>query len=175
MNLVVRHDGTAEWRGARLRCAIGRSGIRCDKREGDGATPAGVFALNRVLYRPDRLARPRTILPVAPVDPDDGWCDAPDDDDYNRQVRLPYPASAENLWRDDHVYDLFVVTSHNTEPTLAGLGSAIFVHLARVDFGPTEGCVALALDDLQRVLADWRADDRLETVEPTEPAPGQRR
>jgi L,D-peptidoglycan transpeptidase YkuD (ErfK/YbiS/YcfS/YnhG family) len=168
MSLVVRDGGFAEWRSARLPCAIGRSGIRPDKREGDGATPAGTFALRRVLYRPDRLARPRTILPAEPLAPADGWCDAPADAAYNRLVRLPHPASAEALWRDDHVYDLLVVTSHNAEPTVAGLGSAIFVHVARIDFGPTEGCVALAPDDLRRVLAEWRPDDRLEIV-PTAP------
>jgi L,D-peptidoglycan transpeptidase YkuD (ErfK/YbiS/YcfS/YnhG family) len=175
MNLVVHQDGSAVWRGARLRCAVGRAGIRRDKREGDGATPAGIFALRRVLYRPDRLARPRTILPVTPIDPADGWCDAPEDAAYNRQVRLPHASSAERLWRDDRLYDLVAVTSHNSEPPVAGLGSAIFVHLARPDFAPTEGCVAFALADLRRVLAGWRPDDRLEAVAATDPVPDHRR
>ena len=82
-------------------CAIGRSGRRAGKREGDGATPLGSFALRRALYRPDRLPRPATHLTLRAIVPSDGWCDAPTDRNYNRRVDHPYPASAERLWRDD--------------------------------------------------------------------------
>ena len=161
MDLVIRSDNTARWRGRTIRCAIGRGGIRIDKREGDGATPSGDYTLVRVLYRADRGPRPTTKLPVAPIDPADGWCDAPGDPNYNRQVRLPYPASAESLWREDGVYDLIAVTDHNADPVIASKGSAIFVHLARPDFGPTEGCIAFEAADLWTLLAEWRAEDRL--------------
>jgi len=161
MDLVVRPDSVAEWRGRQLRCALGRSGIRTHKQEGDGATPSGDYELLRVLYRADRGPPPATILPVAPIDPADGWCDAPGDPRYNRPVRLPYPAGAERLWREDHLYDVIAVTDHNADPVMPGRGSAIFVHLARPDFGPTEGCVAFELTDLRALLAEWRAGDRL--------------
>lgn len=173
MSLIeVRGDGSLFFLGRRCRCALGRGGIAADKREGDGATPAGVFALRRLLFRPDRLAPPETTLPTAPLRPDDGWCDAPADPAYNRQVRLPYPASAEALWRQDHLYDLIVVIGHNDAPVVAGAGSAIFLHLARRDWGPTEGCVALALDDLLDVLAGVGATTRLRIAGPAQPAPG---
>ena len=152
-DLVVAANGAAFWDGQRLRCAIGRSGISADKREGDGATPVGAFAMRRVLYRPDREAPPRTVLPLAAIDPADGWCDAPDDAAYNRPVRLPYRARAEALWRADAVYDLIVVLGHNDAPVVPGRGSAIFLHVAQPDFRPTEGCVALARADLLMVLA----------------------
>jgi L,D-peptidoglycan transpeptidase YkuD (ErfK/YbiS/YcfS/YnhG family) len=166
MTLIVRSDRSAEWRGRRLRCALGRSGIRSDKREGDGATPAGEYALLRVLYRADRTSRPITVLPAGPIDPADGWCDAAGDPQYNRQVTLPYPASAESLWRPDGLYDLVVVTSHNADPVVPGKGSAIFVHVARPGYGPTEGCVAFEPSDLTSILAEWRADDRLLILDP---------
>lgn len=160
MDLVIRPDGTARWGVRQFRCALGRGGITGDKREGDGATPAGVMALERVLYRADRVAPPETVLPCAALAPDDGWCDAPDDASYNRQVRMPHGASAETLWRDDSLYDLIAVTDYNTAPVAPRRGSAIFVHVARPGYAPTEGCIAFAPDDLRRILEDWRPEDR---------------
>lgn len=152
MSPTVHSDGWLAWNGHRVRCALGPAGIRADKREGDGATPAGRFPLRRVLWRADRLARPETALPVAAIEPDDGWCDDPDDASYNRPVRLPYPAGAERLWRADAVYDVIVVLGHNDDPPRPGHGSAIFLHVARPGYAPTQGCVALALDDLLALL-----------------------
>lgn len=168
----VSADGSLSFLGRRYRCALGRNGIAADKREGDGTTPAGLFALRRLLYRPDRLAPPRTALPVAPLRPQDGWCDDPADRAYNRLITLPYPASAEALWRRDHLYDLVVVLSYNDDPVVAGRGSAIFLHLARPDRGPTEGCIALAFDDLLQVLAGVRPTTQLRVAEPPQPAAG---
>lgn len=135
-----------------LPCALGRTGRRVRKREGDGGTPVGVWRLLRVLYRADRIRRPTTGLPVRPIVPTDGWCDAPADRNYNRQVRRPYPASAEALWRADELYDIVVVLSHNTLPRVRGAGSAIFAHIARPGYQPTEGCIALQRRDLLRLL-----------------------
>jgi L,D-peptidoglycan transpeptidase YkuD (ErfK/YbiS/YcfS/YnhG family) len=161
MDLVVTPPDNAAFSGHRYRCALGRSGARVDKREGDGATPVGCFVFRRVLYRADRLPAPRTHLPVAPIAPDDGWCDDPADPLYNKPVRLPYPASHERMWRDDGIYDLVVVIGHNDDPVRPGLGSAVFLHLARADYGPTEGCVALVLPDLLDVLRVVAPADRL--------------
>jgi L,D-peptidoglycan transpeptidase YkuD (ErfK/YbiS/YcfS/YnhG family) len=83
---------------------------------------------------------------------DDGWCDAPDDRNYNRQVRLPYPASSETLWRDDHLYDVVIVLGHNQRPRRRGVGSAVFLHIAAGDFRPTAGCVAVSAADMRRLL-----------------------
>ncbi|MGC2854805.1 L,D-transpeptidase family protein [Novispirillum sp. DQ9] len=154
MEITVHGDGRLEIAGRIWRCALGKGGLRADKREGDGATPIGTWPLRRVLYRPDRLARaPATALPVAPLDPADGWCDDPAHPDYNRPVRLPHPAGHEVMWRDDGVYDVVVVLGHNDDPPRPGLGSAIFLHVARPGYLPTEGCVALALPDLLEILA----------------------
>jgi len=152
-DLVVRPPGTLRWRGRRFACAIGWGGVRADKREGDGATPAGRFPLRRVLYRPDRLAPPRTALPIAPLGPQDGWCDDAGHNLYNRPLGLPHAARHEALWREDHVYDLIVILGHNDDPVVPGMGSAIFLHVAGPDYAPTAGCVALAQADLLTVLA----------------------
>jgi len=116
------------------------------------ATPAGRFPLLRAFYRADRLAAPATALPLAALAASDGWVDDPRDPRYNTQVTLPYPASHERLWRDDALYDLIVVIGYNTGPVVPGKGSAIFLHCARPDFSPTEGCIAVARDALASLL-----------------------
>lgn len=166
MDLIVSQDN-GQWRaraGARSwRCAIGAGGLRpeAEKIEGDGATPIGCYALRRLVYRADRIAKPETRLPMAALSPEDGWCDAPEDPAYNRPVRLPYGASHERLWRDDGIYDAIVMLGHNDDPPVAGLGSAIFLHIARVNYSPTQGCVALALPDLLNFLKDASTRSRV--------------
>jgi L,D-peptidoglycan transpeptidase YkuD (ErfK/YbiS/YcfS/YnhG family) len=164
MDLHVRKIGEAhlmDWGAGARRCAVGFGGVAQKQREGDGVTPIGSWPLRRVLFRADRVIRPRCVLSVAPLAPHDGWCDAPNDPDYNRLVRLPHRASAEQMWRDDHLYDVVLVVGYNDDPVIAGKGSAIFIHLARADFGPTAGCVALPLPDLFEALAQLKADDRM--------------
>ena len=161
MDLLVDPGGIATWRGLQLRCALGRGGIRRDKREGDGATPVGSWPMRRLLYRADRMKLPQTALPSSAIRPDDGWCDAPQDPNYNMPVRLPYAGSAETLYRADGVYDLIVPLGYNDAPVVTGAGSAIFLHLARPDFTATEGCVALALADLLSVLGEADRESRV--------------
>jgi L,D-peptidoglycan transpeptidase YkuD (ErfK/YbiS/YcfS/YnhG family) len=127
-----------------LPCALGRGGLRRDKREGDGASPVGRLAVLGGFYRADRLRRPRTIGPR--------WCDDPRDRRYNRPVRRPYPASHEAMWRDDHLYDIVLDLAWNRGPIVRGRGSAIFLHLAKGDFAPTAGCVAVQPSAVRRLL-----------------------
>ena len=122
------------------------------KREGDGASPAGAWPVRRVYYRPDKGPAPETGLPVIALRPEDGWSDDPAEAHYNRLVPLPCPSSHERLWRTDGLYDLIVELGYNDDPVVAGMGSAIFLHIARPGYAPTEGCVALAEGDLREVL-----------------------
>ncbi len=136
-----------------FRAALGFGGVRTDKREGDGGTPVGLLPLRSVLYRPDRIEPPRAAVPVTPLTPSDGWCDDSSSPTYNQMVQLPLDARAEALWRHDASYDIIGVLGWNDDPVAIGAGSAIFLHVARIDFAPTEGCIALRRDDLRRVLA----------------------
>jgi len=152
MDLIVEPAGWALWGEKRLRCALGRAGISRQKREGDGASPAGSFLMRRLFYRADRIPRPASGLAMQAITITDGWCDDPGDAAYNRPVALPYKARAERLWREDGLYDLVVPLGYNDDPVAPGKGSAIFLHIARGDYGPTEGCVALSRADLLEVL-----------------------
>jgi len=144
----------------RIPCALGKGGLRALKREGDGATPIGIWRVRRILYRADRIARPPGGgIRIDQIRPDDGWCDAVGDRNYNRPVRHPYAASAERMWRSDRLYDIVVVLGHNDRPRIQGRGSAVFLHVARDDFGPTAGCVAVGLAAVRRFASLLRRGD----------------
>ena len=168
MDLRVRPDsrlgGVLDWGAGARRCAVGRAGIAQKTEEGDGVTPLGRFAVRRVLYRADRLSRPKTALQVRMIMPGDGWCDAPSDRRYNQPVTLPYDASAEKMWREDSLYDVVAVLGFNDAPVVPGKGSALFLHVARADYAPTQGCVALALPDLLAALAQLAPGDAVEIL-----------
>ena len=140
------------WPGGETRAVCGRGGVRTDKREGDGASPEGTFPLLYGYYRADRIARPASGLRMTALQPDDGWVDDPADPNYNRPVKLPYPASHEEMWLADGLYDLVVVIGYNMEPVVPGRGSAIFLHVARPDFSPTAGCIAIGREVLAGLL-----------------------
>lgn len=159
MDIIVKPLRTAPTRGELIcgdltfDCVLGRAGVSARKREGDGATPVGTFALRQAFYRAERVAVPFTRLPLRAIRRQDGWCDDPHARAYNTLVKLPIKASAETLWRDDHVYDVVVVIGYNDDPVVPGKGSAIFMHATAPQRTPTAGCVALELPDLLRVLA----------------------
>ena len=139
--------------GQALPVALGRSGIRANKREGDGGTPKGLFRLVRLWYRPDRGPAPRTGLPLRRITPDVAWDEDPASRRYNRPFRRAAGESGDRLWRGDRLYDLIIELDHNTRPRISGRGSAVFIHIARPGFAPTAGCVALAAPALRRLLA----------------------
>ncbi len=136
-----------------LPVALGRGGIKANKREGDGATPRGVFRLKRLWWRADRHPRPPTRLPVRRIEARDGWCEDPRDRNYNKPVHVAPQSNADRLRRQDDLYDFIVELDHNTRPRIAGRGSAVFIHVARPGFAPTAGCIALEHAALRRLLA----------------------
>jgi len=136
-----------------LPVALGRAGIRADKREGDGGTPRGRFNPLRLWWRADRWLRPPTGLPTRRIGPADAWCEDPADRRYNRPFRRSASEPGDRLRRPDGLYDFIIEIDHNTRPRIGGRGSAVFIHVARPRFGPTAGCVALRPHDLRLLLA----------------------
>lgn len=148
--------------GARtFEVAIGRNGRGAIKREGDGKSPIGLWHPRQVFYRADKIQRPQTRLPLTPLSPEDGWCDAPDDRNYNRPITHPYPASAERLWREDEMYDIIVELDHNQCPRVRNGGSAIFMHIAKPAMSPTEGCLAFKEPHLRALLSCLTRQSRI--------------
>jgi L,D-peptidoglycan transpeptidase YkuD (ErfK/YbiS/YcfS/YnhG family) len=138
--------------GQTIPVALGRGGILANKREGDGGTPRGTFRPRQLWWRADRHPRPRTFLPVRAIRPEDAWCEDPGDRHYNQPVRLEPTRGGDRLRRDDNLYDFVVEIDHNTGPRIKGRGSAVFLHLARENFGPTAGCVSMTKSAMLRLL-----------------------
>jgi L,D-peptidoglycan transpeptidase YkuD (ErfK/YbiS/YcfS/YnhG family) len=146
----VRGRLTAD--GQTVPVALGRGGIRANKREGDGGTPKGTFRPLRLWWRADRHPRPSTFLPVRAIGPEDAWCEDVSSRHYNQPLRLASNQGGDRLRRDDHLYDFIIEIDHNTRPRIAGRGSAVFLHLAREDFSPTAGCVSMTKAAMLRLL-----------------------
>jgi L,D-peptidoglycan transpeptidase YkuD (ErfK/YbiS/YcfS/YnhG family) len=139
--------------GRTIPVALGRGGIKANKHEGDGGTPRGMFRPLQLWWRADRHPRPTTFLPVRAIRPEDAWCEDPESRHYNRPVRLPQDRGGDRLTRDDQLYDFIVEIDHNNTPRVAGRGSAVFLHLARDNFGPTAGCVSMTKSAMLHLLA----------------------
>jgi len=153
-NITLLSATTLECNGTIYECRTGHGGFRSKKVEGDGMTPTGTYPLRKVFYRPDRIRPFACDLPMSSLTPIDGWCDDPTDPAYNCLIKTPYPASHEDLWRKDHVYDILIVVGYNDSPAIPPRGSAIFIHLMNENETPTEGCIALSRGDLIEILAE---------------------
>lgn len=160
-DLVVTRWG-ARFRGRRFPCAVGRGGITRDKREGDGATPAGIWRLAFGAYRADRIVPPTSVLPLVPIGPGDIWSDDPADPAYNHWLNAPaHPFGHERLRRADPLYDLVLVSEWNWPDARPGKGSAIFLHAWRRPRYPTAGCIALRPDHLRWIVMRWSVRSRV--------------
>lgn len=159
-DLIVTRWG-ARFGGSRFPVSIGRTGFTQDKREGDGATPVGTWRIMAGGYRADRVTQPRTPVEMRAVRPGDLWCDDPEHSDYNHAVRAPFSASHERLWRQDGLYDMFLVTDWNWPEAVPGQGSAIFIHCWRGPRKATAGCLAFRPNDLRWILARWTPQSRV--------------
>lgn len=145
--------------GRRFPCTIGRMGLTAEKREGDGATPTGTHQICGMLYRPDRISQPTNW--AIPIGLRDLWCDDSEAPDYNMIVRAPYAESHEQLRRADPLYDLVILINWNWPAAIKGRGSAIFIHQWRRIGFPTEGCIALARQNLHWIAQRINIGTRL--------------
>lgn len=164
VNIINGHRGELRFKGKRFACAMGKSGVTLNKREGDHCSPIGVYSLRSIYYRADKINRPNSPLETHIISPTDGWCDDPSHEFYNKAVNLPFAGGCETLWREDDLYDCVVVIGHNDDPPVAGKGSCIFLHVAKPGFEGTEGCVALELDQLLGLLSLMDEDTQIEIL-----------
>ncbi|MGM0629432.1 MAG: L,D-transpeptidase family protein [Patescibacteria group bacterium] len=157
-NIEVCSLGELIFKNRKYKVAIGKNGVAKNKEEGDGKTPIGCFKMRKILYRKDKVKIPKSPLSVREIQGDDGWSDDSSSPNYNELIKLPSNESHEVLWREDGVYDLIVPLGYNDIDTVPGKGSAIFMHIAKPEFTPTEGCIALLKEDLLEILKNISKD-----------------
>lgn len=168
--IVISDDGTNKGEikidGKWIKCALGKNGTidASLKREGDGKTPIGKWPIRKVYYRADKIEKPVSPFETIAIEENFGWCDAAGDVNYNKFVTHPYPVSAEHLWRKDELYDICVVLGHNDNPIVDKMGSAIFLHIAHENYKPTEGCVAIKIEDLRKLLSIATTNSAIEIL-----------
>jgi L,D-peptidoglycan transpeptidase YkuD (ErfK/YbiS/YcfS/YnhG family) len=150
--IIVKKTRYLIFRNLKFRCSIGKAGIKNKMKEGDNITPKGIFKLIKVYYRADKIKRIETPLKKIKIKKNMGWCDDPKSRYYNREVKIPNKFSHERLYRNDNIYDLVILLSYNVRPIIKGKGSAIFMHVAKNKYLPTEGCIALKKTHLIKIL-----------------------
>ena len=135
----------------KLRCSIGKRGISINKKEGDKKTPKGKFKLKYILYRKDRMPNLKTKLKKIEIKKNMGWCDDPGSKHYNKIINYPFKYSAEKLWRKDNIYDVIIIIDYNLNPIIKNKGSAIFLHIAKQIYKPTNGCIAVSKKNIKLI------------------------
>ena len=132
----------------KLRCSIGKRGITHNKKEGDRKTPRGIFKINSIFYRKDRIGDLKTSIKKRIIKKNMGWCDDPGSKHYNKLIKFPFKKSAEKLWLKSKIYDVLIVIDYNLKPVSVSKGSAIFLHVAKKNYSPTKVCVAINKKDI---------------------------
>ena len=150
--IIINKSGVLRLKNLEFKCALGKSGIGKKRKEGDNITPKGSYKLLGLFYRSDRIPNFKTILKKRKINKKMGWCDDVNNKNYNKLIKLPCNFSHEKLYRKDNVYDLVVPINYNTNKIARGKGSAIFLHVAKKNYTPTKGCIALKKKDLILLL-----------------------
>ena len=151
MNIKVKNH-LLLYKGYKLKCSIGKSGIKKSKKEGDLATPKGVFQLGCLYYRNDRIKKLKSKLKKKIIKKNMGWCNDSKSKKYNKEIYFPFKYKAEKLYKKNGIYDLFIDIKYNSKPIIKNKGSAIFLHIAQNKYKPTQGCVALSKKDFLKIL-----------------------
>ena len=136
----------------KVKCAVGKRGIGKKQKEGDQITPKGIFSVKKILYRKDKVKRLRSKIKKMQIEKNMGWCDDPLSKDYNRLIKYPFSYKSENLYKKNNIYDIILVLNFNMQPIKKNKGSAIFIHIAKNNFEPTEGCVAIKKVELKKLV-----------------------
>ena len=150
--IIVKKSGYLKYKNFKFRCALGKNGIKKKVKEGDNITPIGIFKITRIYYRHDKIKKIKTSIKKIKIKKNMGWCDDPKSNFYNQQIRLPNKFNYEKLYRNDRIYDLLAVLNYNTNPVIKNKGSAIFIHIAKNNYKPTAGCIAVKKGDLIKLL-----------------------
>jgi L,D-peptidoglycan transpeptidase YkuD (ErfK/YbiS/YcfS/YnhG family) len=159
--IIVKKSGYLKYKNFKFRCALGEGGIGRKLKEGDNITPIGIFKIIKVYYRSDKVKKLITTFNTIKIKKNMGWCDDSKSPSYNRQIKLPSKFGHEKLYRTDNIYNLIAVLNYNIDPTIKKKGSAIFIHIAKNNYRPTAGCIALKKDNLIKLLKEIKKNTKI--------------
>ncbi len=151
--IIINKSGLIKYKNFKFRCALGKAGIGEKKREGDNITPKGNHKIVKIYYRSDRIKKISSKFRLIQITKNMGWCDDPNSKSYNQLVNLPSKYTHEKLFKKNNIYDIIVVLNYNIKPVIKNKGSAIFIHVAKKNYPPTQGCIALKKNDLLKLLS----------------------
>jgi len=144
----------------KLKCCIGKNGVKKQKIEGDNSTPKGIFTIGTFYYRKDRVIKPFTNLKTKIIKPNIGWCNDPKQKSYNKEIKIKNKVCCEKLFRKDHKYDALVPINYNANPVIPHRGSVIFLHLTQ-NYKPTAGCIAISIKDFLTLAKCIKSSDKI--------------
>ena len=150
--IIVKKTGYLKYKNLKFRCALGKAGIKNKEKEGDNITPRGIFKITKIYYRPDKIKKIKTFVTPIKIKKNMGWCDDSKSNYYNKQIKLPNKFGYERLHRHDNLYDIILVLDYNTNPTVRGKGSSIFIHVSKNSYKKTKGCIALKKKHLLKLI-----------------------
>jgi L,D-peptidoglycan transpeptidase YkuD (ErfK/YbiS/YcfS/YnhG family) len=151
--IIINKSGYLKYKKLRFKCALGKAGIGKKKQEGDNVTPTGTFKIVKIYYRSDRVKKISSKFRLIEITKNMGWCDDPNSKNYNQLINLPSRYTHEKLFKKNNIYDIIVVLNYNMKPVIKNKGSAIFIHVAKKNYQPTRGCIALKKNDLLKILS----------------------
>ena len=146
MLIRVKNKDTLLIDDFKLKCCIGKNGLKINKKEGDKSTPIGIFNIGKLYWRPDRVPKPSTKLICKKIKKNMAWCNDVDSRFYNKEIKINKKIKFEKLYRKDHKYDYLILIKYNYKKIIKGNGSAIFIHLTK-NYKNTAGCIALSKKD----------------------------
>ena len=159
--IIINKSGYLKYNDIKFKCALGKSGIRKKRTEGDNITPKGTFKIIKIYYRKDRIKKINSVFKIIEIKKDMGWCDDPESKKYNQLIKLPSKYRHEKLFRNDRIYDLIIVLNYNMGPVIKNKGSAIFIHIAKNNYNKTKGCIALKKKDLIEIVSKIKRDTKV--------------
>jgi len=163
--MIIVRNKVLKYKNFLYKCAIGKNGITNNKIEGDKCTPGGIYSIDQIYYRKDKLTLPTIDFQTTPINKNFGWCDDTTSSHYNKFIEFPFSDRAEILFREDEIYNIICVISYNTNPIIKNKGSAIFLHVANTDYSGTAGCLALKQSDLIELLQNINIDTKIHIVD----------
>jgi len=159
--IIINKSGYLKYKNIKFKCALGKSGIRKKRTEGDNITPKGTFKIIKIYYRKDRIKKINSVFKIIEIKKNMGWCDDPESKKYNQLIKLPSKYRHEKLFRNDRIYDLMIVLNYNMSPVIKNKGSAIFIHIAKNNYNKTKGCIALKKKDLIEIVSKIKRDTKV--------------